>query len=170
MALLTSVVSSPTTHDFCLQYFCFSSGMPLCTLVAQASVYVLVHHAKHHMDTYMRRGVLGSVCVCMYSVCVYFASGIPFLYRVLRVQASTAVQPFHSTHVHFSSPLTQHYPVLCLYRQSNTSISMHIFASLKHGSRTHSSTTSRLDCQDGLSGRGDKFSCPSHLTFPNHNF
>ena len=74
---------------------------------------------------HMRRGVLGSVCNAL-TLYVYFASGTPFLYGVLRVHASTAVQPVHSTHVHFSSPLTQHYPTLCLYRPPNTSIPMHI--------------------------------------------
>ena len=39
---------------------------------------------------------------------------------------STAVQPVHSTHVHLSSPLTQHYPNLCLYRSPKTNITMHI--------------------------------------------
>ena len=56
---------------------------------------------------------------------LYFASGTSFLYGVLRVQASTAVQPVRSTQlVHFSSPPTQHYPTLCLYRPPNTSIPM----------------------------------------------
>ena len=91
----------------------------------------------------MCRGVLGSVCNAL-TLYVYFASGKPFLFGVLRVQASTAVQPVRSTHVHFSSPLTHHYPALCLYRPPNASIPMHTFASLKHESRTYSSTTSRL--------------------------
>ena len=55
---------------------------------------------------HMRRGVLGSVCNAS-TLYVYYASGKSFLYGVLRVQASTAVQPVHSTHVHFSSPLMQ---------------------------------------------------------------
>ena len=38
---------------------------------------------------------------------------------------STAVQPVRGTLVHFPSPLTQHYPTLCLYRPRNTSITMH---------------------------------------------
>ena len=92
---------------------------------------------------HMRRGVLGSVCKAS-TLYAYFASGTPFLYGVLRFHASIAVQPLHSTHVHFSSPLTQHYPTLCLYRPPNTSTSMHTFTSLKHRSRTYSSTTSRL--------------------------
>ena len=53
-------------------------------------------------------------------------SGTLFLYGVLRVQVSTAVQPVHSTpHVHSSSSLTQHYLTICLYRPPTTSITMH---------------------------------------------
>ena len=73
---------------------------------------------------HMRRGVSGSGCNAL-TLYVCFASGTPFLYGVLHVQASTAVQPVHSTHMHFSSPLTQHYPTLCLCRPPNTSIIMH---------------------------------------------
>ena len=73
---------------------------------------------------HMGRGVLGSVCNAL-TLYVYFASETPFLYGVHRVQASTAVQPIRRTHVHISSPPTQHYPTLCLYRPPNTSISMH---------------------------------------------
>ena len=41
-----------STHVFYLRHFSFYTCMPLCTPVAQASVYVLlVHYAKHHMDT-----------------------------------------------------------------------------------------------------------------------
>ena len=40
-----------STYVFYLRHFCFYTCMPLCTPVAQASVYILVHYAKHHMDT-----------------------------------------------------------------------------------------------------------------------
>ena len=73
---------------------------------------------------HMRRGVLGAVCNAL-TLYVFFASRTPFLYGVQRVPASTAVQPVHSTHVHFSSQPTQHYSSLCLYRPPNTSIPMH---------------------------------------------
>ena len=91
-----------STHVFYLRHFCFYTCTPLCTPVAQASVCVLAHYAKHHMDTCV--GVLGSVCNAS-TLYLYLASGTPFLYRVHGVQASTAVQPVRSTHVHFLSPL-----------------------------------------------------------------
>ena len=126
--------TSPQEHLSCIVYSVFRR--------LQASVYVLVHYAIHHMDTCVY--VCCALCACACTLYGYFTSGTPFLYRVFRVQASIAVQPVHSTHMHFSSPLTQHCTTLCLYRPPNTSIPMHTFASLKHGSRTYSSTTSRL--------------------------
>ena len=70
MALSTSVVSSPSTHVFYLRYFCFYTCMPLCTPVAQASVCICTCALRQTPHGHMRIGVLGSVCVCMYSVCV----------------------------------------------------------------------------------------------------
>ena len=82
-------MSSPSTHVFYLLYFCFCTCMPLRTPVAQASVYVLVHYAKHHMDKCVC--VCWALGACTCTLYVYFASGTPFLYRLFRVQASTGV-------------------------------------------------------------------------------
>ena len=52
-------------------------------------VYVLVHYAKHHMDTCVQ--VCWALGACIFTLYVYFASGTPFLYRLFRVQLSTGV-------------------------------------------------------------------------------
>ena len=51
-----------STYVFYLRYFCFYTCMPLCTPLAQASVFVLVHYAKRHMDTCVE--ACWSLCVC----------------------------------------------------------------------------------------------------------
>ena len=124
-------------HAHC--YSPFTQHYPTICLYRPPNTSIIMHTPLHFRCTglcihtcalcqtpheHMRRGALGSVCNAL-TLYVYFASGTPFLYGVLHVQAFTAVQPVRSTHVHFSSPLMQYFPTFCLYRPPNTSIAMH---------------------------------------------
>ena len=81
MALSTSVVSSPSTHGFCLLYFCFYT----CTSYSRhTGVCICPCALRQTPHGHMCIGVLGSGCVYTYSV------------RVLRLRDTFLVSSNHA--------------------------------------------------------------------------